>query len=48
MKKKLTSEDYTKWYNEIVQAVGGKFWSEGCILIKPYGYAIWKKCKLNP
>ena len=47
MKKKLTtrSEDYAKWYNEIVQGADLAESSavRGCMVIKPYGYAIWEK-----
>ncbi len=47
MSKKLTkrSEDYSKWYNELVQKAGLAENSgvRGCMVIKPYGYAIWEK-----
>ena len=47
MKKKLTSreQDYSQWYNEIVQGAGLAENSgvRGCMVIKPYGYAIWEK-----
>ena len=47
MKKKLTSraQDYAQWYNEIVQWAGLAENSgvRGCMVIKPYGYAIWEK-----
>ena len=47
MKKKLTtrSEDYAKWYNEIVQGadLAESSGVRGCMVIKPYGYAIWEK-----
>ncbi|PCE64389.1 proline--tRNA ligase [Sediminicola luteus] len=47
MGKKLTkrAEDYSKWYNELVvkadlaEASGVR----GCMVIKPYGFAIWEK-----
>lgn len=44
---KLTSrsEDYSKWYNELVVQTGLAENSKvrGCMVIKPYGYAIWEK-----
>lgn len=44
---KLTSrdEDYSKWYNELVVQAGLAENSKvrGCMVIKPYGYAIWEK-----
>jgi len=47
MSKKLTkrSEDYSKWYNEIVSMAELAEISavRGCMVIKPYGYAIWEK-----
>ena len=47
MSKKLTkrSEDYSKWYNEIVSKAELAEVSavRGCMVIKPYGYAIWEK-----
>ena len=49
MAKKITprKEDYSKWYNEIVvQANLAENSSvRGCMVIKPYGYAIWEKMK---
>ncbi len=46
---KLTkrSEDYSKWYNELVVNAGLAENSavRGCMVIKPYGYAIWEKMK---
>lgn len=47
MGKKLTkrSEDYPKWYNELV--IGADLAENsgvrGCMVIKPYGFAIWEK-----
>ncbi len=41
-----TREDnYSKWYNDIVQRAGLAENSavRGCMVIKPYGYAIWEK-----
>ena len=47
MSKKLTSrsEDYSKWYNELVSKADLAEQSDvrGCMIIKPYGYAIWEK-----
>jgi len=47
MSKKLTkrSEDYSKWYNELVSRadLAENSAVRGCMVIKPYGYAIWEK-----
>ena len=47
MSKKLTkrSEDYSKWYNELVVKadLAENSRVRGCMVIKPYGYAIWEK-----
>ena len=47
MGKKLTSrsEDYSKWYNELVVRadLAENSAVRGCMVIKPYGYAIWEK-----
>ena len=49
MGKKLTSrkEDYSKWYNELVVKadLAENSSVRGCMVIKPYGYAIWEKMK---
>ena len=39
------AENYSKWYNDIVQHAGLAENSavRGCMVIKPYGYAIWEK-----
>lgn len=39
------SEDYSKWYNELVVKAGlaENASVRGCMIIKPYGYAIWEK-----
>lgn len=39
------SEDYSKWYNELVMKADLAENSDvrGCMVIKPYGYAIWEK-----
>ena len=47
MSKNLTkrSEDYSKWYNELVVKadLAENSSVRGCMVIKPYGYAIWEK-----
>lgn len=47
MAKGLTkrSEDYSKWYNELVKEADLAEHSSvrGCMVIKPYGFAIWEK-----
>ncbi len=47
MGKNLTkrSEDYSKWYNELVIKADLAEMSgvRGCMVIKPYGFAIWEK-----
>ena len=47
MSKKLTSrsQDYSKWYNELVVKadLAENSGVRGCMVIKPYGYAIWEK-----
>ncbi|WP_350294060.1 proline--tRNA ligase [uncultured Croceitalea sp.] len=47
MGKKLTSraEDYSKWYNELVVKadLAENSGVRGCMVIKPYGFAIWEK-----
>jgi prolyl-tRNA synthetase len=39
------SEDYSSWYNELVKRADLAENSpvRGCMIIKPYGYAIWEK-----
>ena len=39
------SEDYSKWYNDIVEHADLAEHSavRGCMVIKPYGYSIWEK-----
>lgn len=39
------SEDYSSWYNELVKRAGLAENSpvRGCMVINPYGYAIWEK-----
>src|SRR6056297_1477765 len=47
MAKALTSknENYSQWYNDIVIKADLAEYSavRGCMVIKPYGYAIWEK-----
>ncbi|QAA81657.1 proline--tRNA ligase [Aequorivita sp. H23M31] len=47
MAKKLTTreEDYSKWYNELVirADLAENSGVRGCMVIKPYGYAIWER-----
>ncbi|GAB1307759.1 proline--tRNA ligase [Urechidicola sp. KH5] len=47
MGNRLTSrsEDYSKWYNELVVMadLAENSGVRGCMVIKPYGYAIWEK-----
>jgi prolyl-tRNA synthetase len=47
MGKHLTKreEDYSKWYNELVVKadLAENSGVRGCMVIKPYGYAIWEK-----
>ena len=40
-------EDYSKWYNELVGRADLAEHSDvrGCMIIKPYGYAIWENMK---
>ena len=47
MAKDLVSrqENYSQWYNDLVIKAGLAESSavRGCMVIKPYGYAIWEK-----
>ncbi|MBW7866859.1 MAG: proline--tRNA ligase [Brumimicrobium sp.] len=38
------AEDYSKWYGEVIERAGMAEHSDvrGCMVIKPYGYAIWE------
>lgn len=49
MAQKITSrlEDYSKWYLDIIKTADLAENSDvrGCMVIKPYGYAIWEKMK---
>ena len=46
MSKEITSraKDYAQWYNDIILKAGLADYSavRGCMVIKPYGYAIWE------
>jgi len=49
---KITSkreEDYSKWYNDLVVKADLAEHSavKGCMVIKPYGYAIWEKIQAD-
>ncbi len=41
------SEDYSQWYNDIIKIADLAEHSDvrGCMVIKPYGFAIWEKMK---
>lgn len=45
IKKVKRSEDYSAWYNNLVKNADLAEHSDvkGCMIIKPYGYAIWEK-----
>ncbi len=47
MAKEITSKEdnYSQWYNDIVVKAGLADYSavRGCMVIKPYGFAIWEK-----
>ena len=49
MAKEITKreEDYSQWYNDIVRKAGLAENSavRGCMVIKPYGFAIWENMK---
>lgn len=49
MSKEITSQsvDYSKWYIDIVEKAGLATNSKvkGCMVIKPYGFAIWEKMR---
>jgi prolyl-tRNA synthetase len=51
MSKNLTTrtEDYSKWYNELVVKadLAENSGVRGCMVIKPYGYAIWEKMQVE-
>jgi len=41
------SEDFSKWYNEIVQKADLADYApvRGCMVIKPYGYTLWERIR---
>lgn len=41
------SEDYSKWYTDVIERASLAEHSDvrGCMVIKPYGYAIWEKMR---
>lgn len=43
------SENYSQWYNDLVVKADLAEQSpvRGCMVIKPYGYAIWEKCSVS-
>ena len=49
MAQKYTTraEDYSKWYNDLVERadLAENSGVRGCMVIKPYGYAIWENIK---
>lgn len=49
MSKEITSkeQDYSQWYNDLVIKGGLADYSavRGCMVIKPYGYALWEKMR---
>lgn len=49
MSKEITSreQDYSQWYNDLVIKAGLADYSavRGCMIIKPYGYALWEKMR---
>jgi prolyl-tRNA synthetase len=49
MSKEITprSEDYSKWYNDLILKAGLADYSavRGCMVIKPYGYALWENMR---
>lgn len=49
MSKEITSRsvDYSKWYNDLIIKAGLADYSavRGCMVIKPYGYALWENMR---
>ena len=49
MAKEITSreEDYSQWYLDIVKKanLADNSAVRGCMVIKPYGFAIWEKIR---
>ncbi len=48
-KNTTRAEDYSKWYNDLVNRAGLAENSgvRGCMVIKPYGFAIWEKIQVQ-
>ena len=40
-------DDYSQWYTDVIQAADLAEHApvKGCMIIKPYGYAIWENMK---
>ena len=51
MAEKITSreKDYSQWYNDIIQGadLAENSGVRGCMVIKPYGYAIWERMQAD-
>lgn len=49
MSKEITSrqQDYSQWYNDLIIKAGLADYSavRGCMVIKPYGYALWENMR---
>lgn len=49
MSEKITprSQDYSRWYNEVVQRAELADYApvRGCMVIRPYGYALWENIR---
>lgn len=49
MSEKITSrkEDYSKWYLDVIKVsdLAENAEVKGCMVIKPYGFALWEKIK---
>ena len=43
----IRAEDYSAWYNDLVQQadLAENSSVRGCMVIKPYGYAIWENIR---
>ena len=41
------SEDFARWYTDVVQQAALADYApvKGCMVIRPYGYAIWSVCR---
>lgn len=48
MSKEITSRsvDYSQWYNDLILKAGSPYRAvRGCMVIKPYGYALWENMR---